>query len=385
MEMLYVNIMMTLFILEAVLGCLLFCIHLAADDKNIIYRRSRYFLATTFLLLSANGFIHGLFNLRSTSPLLAIGFNISTYYAMAILCGLTYIPLISIGGFGRHRLARLLQRWGVIVVSFICANLFFEKDSPELWGVTIIGTLVFFIDASSIALRFFKMYHVMVHHIEENYVNAIEVFIKCLYKSAMSIAVLGISSVALTYMPKYVIIVYSLLAIIIFIYMFVSFINYALHMNLISGVADDMVLTARKTAEAERESRQIVIEEADDEDSTASEASPSMGNIPNFDKKIEQWIENRGYCNSDISISNMAAEFGTNRQYLYEYIKNKQQTNFRLFVNTLRVKYAQTLLAQGNMSISEIADAVGFKTQGHFSDVFKKISGTSPSQWVKDV
>lgn len=374
------NIMMALFILEAVLGCILLCIQLAADEHNIIYRRSRYFLAAVFLFLSFNGFIHGVFNIRSISVPLAVGFNVCTYYAMAILCGLAYIPLISLGGFGRRRLSHLLQRWGITVVTTASANIFLDKNSIELWGITIIGTIVFCIDALMIATRFFRMYYAMIHHIEENYVNEIEVFVKCLYKSAMSIAILGISAVALTYTPRYVIIGYSILAIGIFIYMFVSFVNYALHMNLITGAAIDMELAAKKAFEAANEKKEI--KEPVNEKVVKEEKEESTY-IPNFDSQIKKWIDSKGYCNSDVSISNMAAEFGTNRQYLYEYIKNKQQTNFRLFVNSLRVEYAKTLLTQGEKNISEIADIVGFKTSGHFSDVFKKISGMSPSQWME--
>lgn len=53
-----------------------------------------------------------------------------------------------------------------------------------------------------------------------------------------------------------------------------------------------------------------------------------------------------------------------------------------------RIKRAKELLRQGNLTVSRIADQLGFNSLQHFSDTFARIVGISPSRWraefVKD-
>jgi AraC family transcriptional regulator len=49
------------------------------------------------------------------------------------------------------------------------------------------------------------------------------------------------------------------------------------------------------------------------------------------------------------------------------------------FVLHRRMQQARTLLAAGKMSIGEVARAVGFRTAGHFTTVFRRASGVTPT------
>lgn len=46
-----------------------------------------------------------------------------------------------------------------------------------------------------------------------------------------------------------------------------------------------------------------------------------------------------------------------------------------------RIENAKTLLRKGGMTIAEIADASGFKSQAHFSTKFRELEGVKPSEW----
>ena len=46
-----------------------------------------------------------------------------------------------------------------------------------------------------------------------------------------------------------------------------------------------------------------------------------------------------------------------------------------------RVRRAKELLRQGDLTISRIADQLGFHSLQHFSDTFTRIAGVSPSRW----
>lgn len=47
---------------------------------------------------------------------------------------------------------------------------------------------------------------------------------------------------------------------------------------------------------------------------------------------------------------------------------------------TVKMEQAKLMLADMNMDISEVAEAVGYKNARHFSTAFKKQFGLSPSQ-----
>src|SRR5262249_10872025 len=48
------------------------------------------------------------------------------------------------------------------------------------------------------------------------------------------------------------------------------------------------------------------------------------------------------------------------------------------FVTRERIERAKTMLAQGRQPIGDIGMAVGFSSQSHFADVYRRVTGTSP-------
>jgi len=48
------------------------------------------------------------------------------------------------------------------------------------------------------------------------------------------------------------------------------------------------------------------------------------------------------------------------------------------FVTRERIERAKKMLAQRTQSIGDIAMAVGFSSQSHFADVYRRVTGTSP-------
>ena len=54
------------------------------------------------------------------------------------------------------------------------------------------------------------------------------------------------------------------------------------------------------------------------------------------------------------------------------------------YINRLRINQAKELLTNTDMSVFEIAEAVGFSDQNYFGRVFKKQTGTSPKKYIKE-
>ena len=51
------------------------------------------------------------------------------------------------------------------------------------------------------------------------------------------------------------------------------------------------------------------------------------------------------------------------------------------FLQRCRIERAKHLLAEGNRSLIDIAMEVGFRTQAHFTTVFKRLAGRTPHSW----
>ncbi len=87
----------------------------------------------------------------------------------------------------------------------------------------------------------------------------------------------------------------------------------------------------------------------------------------------------------DLHISDVAKGAGSNRTYVSNYVNQELKLSFSDYINTYRVRYAQSLMTlPGNpLSLFEIADRSGFASEVSFYRNFKKIAGTTPADWLR--
>ena len=100
---------------------------------------------------------------------------------------------------------------------------------------------------------------------------------------------------------------------------------------------------------------------------------------------VNKWIENKGYCKADMTIKDVAAEMGTNHNYLSQYINNSLEMTFQQWLNTLRIEESKKiLLSDRNLSIEEVGAAVGIPQSYNFSKWFKIITEMTPFRYRKE-
>ena len=94
------------------------------------------------------------------------------------------------------------------------------------------------------------------------------------------------------------------------------------------------------------------------------------------------------YLDPMLSISKLA-ELTEIPQYKITLLLNKElDKSFYEFVNDYRVEKAKQLLASDKAqqySILGIADESGFNSKASFNRVFKKTTGSTPSQYIKSL
>lgn len=96
-------------------------------------------------------------------------------------------------------------------------------------------------------------------------------------------------------------------------------------------------------------------------------------------RRVEQYIAD--HFDRCISLSELANVAGLSRMHFAAQFRAATGYRPREYLLTHRIEHAKTLLATTERPLAEIALAVGFSTQAHFSTVFKRISGQSPARW----
>ncbi len=89
----------------------------------------------------------------------------------------------------------------------------------------------------------------------------------------------------------------------------------------------------------------------------------------------------RRNCTLSITRRDLAREFGLTPEYVNEIFHKQIGLTPGEFINRERVNRAVRLLAEGRLSVAEIAYHCGFSDPLYFSRVFRKIMGMPPSRY----
>ncbi len=82
-----------------------------------------------------------------------------------------------------------------------------------------------------------------------------------------------------------------------------------------------------------------------------------------------------------VTLEDMAAGFHLSEPYISKYIHEKSGKTFVELVTAVRMKKARTLLRNGNMTVENVALAVGYQNVEHFNRTFKKKFDMTPVQY----
>ncbi len=103
--------------------------------------------------------------------------------------------------------------------------------------------------------------------------------------------------------------------------------------------------------------------------------------IPSSIIKIKEWIRTNYYKN--LSVKNIANEFGYNSDYISYLFKKHTNQTIISFINQTRIEISKQLLVNEHINIKEAAFSCGFTDDKYFSRTFKKYTGVSPLEYKK--
>ena len=92
---------------------------------------------------------------------------------------------------------------------------------------------------------------------------------------------------------------------------------------------------------------------------------------------------NEHLTDPDLNVEKLTEDVGISRAQLHRKLKEIAGVSAGEFIRNLRLEQAARLIEEGQINITQVAYSVGFSNQTHFSTVFKKHYGMSPSEYAE--
>ncbi|MDO4622047.1 MAG: helix-turn-helix transcriptional regulator [Eubacteriales bacterium] len=86
----------------------------------------------------------------------------------------------------------------------------------------------------------------------------------------------------------------------------------------------------------------------------------------------------------DIQLEQVAKELGYTKYYLSQSFKKEMGISISQYLTRKRISYSKVLLANPQISMQSISSRLFFSNPSHFSSVFRKLEGITPSQYRKE-
>ena len=85
----------------------------------------------------------------------------------------------------------------------------------------------------------------------------------------------------------------------------------------------------------------------------------------------------------ELGLVKIASHFLYSSEYFYRWFKKNFNVNFHQYITNLRIEKAKKMLECGG-NIKDIPTIIGFKTSDHFTKTFKKATGLTPRDYVRN-
>ena len=128
------------------------------------------------------------------------------------------------------------------------------------------------------------------------------------------------------------------------------------------------------------EKKESIIDSNDDSESTNDTMKMLL-------IKFEQFENEKGFLNPNVTMATLAKSFSTNTTYLSKCVNQYKGINFSSYINSLRVKYITQLLQEQphylNYNVAALGEIAGYANPRQFSNIFYSETGLRPLDFIK--
>lgn len=271
------------------------------------------------------------------------------------------------------------------VIAFMLLESYKSGSGMYFWGVCTVAVVAFLIQSVTYIVHFDRVYKKSISELEgyydEDESHKIK-WVRFCYVISMLTILFVLVYMLLYWFLDYKVEVASIYTIWYLIYMlyltsnFISFIgshklvlDAFAHRALSGGDLMQLINENKK-----RKGRKVAVD--------SLPASIKESEFQKLEAALEQWVNERRYCEYDKSREQIARELNTTKEILHHYFTSRKGMDFKTWRTELRIGEAKRLLLKDKKaSTNIIADASGFSDRSNFHRQFVKIVGCSPKQW----
>lgn len=100
--------------------------------------------------------------------------------------------------------------------------------------------------------------------------------------------------------------------------------------------------------------------------------------------QICQYIDEH-FMEYDISIELIAENLGTSTAAVRDAVLKSTGMMYKDYLVNMRMEYAKSLLQEGELSVAEVSQAVGYSSVSYFIRLFKHTTGFTPAKYIKRI
>lgn len=354
--------------------------------RHSMYDRARKYLGVGYIIMGLATFVYCFTDIRYRPMYYATALNLTAYYGILIMYKLSFMTLL--GGKDDNE--------DTTAVSYIVSCVVFPIPMwCAIWYgnllaikyVLILSDIIFFFLMLYHIRQFFNEYHKAIGRANNVYSEDIEAKIGWVNKSIYLVIAKGfVGVIAAFFSIDYMIIgyIFMFFALGIYIYVYKRFCKFIIDFSTITFESNNVVhFEEQETPETIEmtiipEEEEVIAEEETLENKTQINNETYLI----IQKNLNKWINGDNYSKNGITIYSVAADIYTNRTYLSNYINATYKCSFKVWVTRLRIEKAKTMmLSDKEMSVNDIAKAVGCSSATSFNHLFKQSESISPAKW----
>ena len=327
---------------------------------------SRRIMGTAMLVLSANYLVHFFCSPRLKDVNATILMNLDTYFLCYWLFSSALLTLLNKRYITRTLLLQHLAMWIAFTALAAAIVIWVPKGDAQHIGIVALATWLG-IYGTFLSVRMLRTYAKAVKMFRDNHSDDIGAYIRWLSIFTIWAIVFGVSCGLLTFLPDRYVFLWVLSAIPFYVYLFCSYQNYMLAFETVeSAIEDDLTM------------------EQYDELNTPANSFTVPTYHADLERRINEWIEQEGFCQPGLTLKDLSDQLCTNRTYLSEYINRVHHVNFRDWITDLRIEFAKRRMKEcPQQKMFEISESSGFGSLSHFTKTFSDKEGCTPARWRK--
>lgn len=333
---------------------------------------SRRLMGTALLLLSVNYSVHLYCGIRQKDLSTTILMNLATYFLCYWLFSSSLMTLLVRAYITVRRFVTHILLWVVYCLSAFVVLIKFHDSIISRYGLFLLAMCVVAYGLF-LSYRLLRTYYRAVRMFDNTHSDDIGAYIRWLSIFTWWAIIFGVSCALLTFLPDRYIYLWILSSIPFYIYLYCCYQNYMLFYEKVeNAISDDCTISTDDNITLQLQDNTIC-----ENNSPAYHAEIA--------RRIEEWKAADKFCRLGLTLQEMAAELGTNRTYLSEYINTTCHVTFREWIASLRIDYSKRMMQlHPKMRILDISKASGYLSLSNFTSTFKEIEGCSPSNWKKN-